>query len=312
MKQARLLTISVFMCLMGMAGVADAAPKYRVAIVKSDSIKPYSDALSGIYDGFETLSVLAAYKVYDLKDQVERADDVIQDITSWGPEVVITIGTLAAESITYKVGALPVVACMVYDPVEAKTMSDRDAFYSVNLKVPMAKQLELLKKYIPHFKRYAVIYRREVSQPIIAAALEAASVWDLKIVPVAIGGGRDFSLALQYARQEAEALIMILDQKLYNRSASEEMLLFSARKSFPIISFSPNYVSSGALLSFSADFRSNGQEAGRMAYGVLKGKPNIEKHVVTEQPWVAWNKKTAKAFHVDITREGYKAIDQIF
>ena len=113
-----------------------------------------------------------------------------------------------------------------------------------------------------------------------------------------------FTQSLEKASAISQALIMILDQEIYNGSTAKELLLFSARKKYPVIAISPNYVQAGALLSISSDFYSNGATAGKLGISLLKGEEPPIHFLPTEKIKVAWNERIADLFGIPPPPDG--------
>jgi len=177
------------------------------------------------------------------------------------------------------------------------------------LRVPFEKQFRLLKKIVPDLQPIALIYIKN-QKVNIAGAEEAGRKTGVSLALIEIESVRELEDALEKATLRAKALLLILNNDLYNSATSKELLLFSARNKFPIIAFTPNYVRAGALLSFSSDFSENGRSAAKLGALILKNEPVVEKFIPTEKAWVAWNESVAKAFGINLAKSGEDEIHE--
>jgi ABC-type uncharacterized transport system substrate-binding protein len=67
-------------------------------------------------------------------------------------------------------------------------------------------------------------------------------------------------------------LLAVADPQVYNSSSIQNILLASFRAKVPMVAFSPAYVRAGALLALHVTPTQLGQQAGVIAWGVLRDK----------------------------------------
>jgi putative tryptophan/tyrosine transport system substrate-binding protein len=270
----------------------------HVSIVKGRSLAPYEQAIQGIRESLLEADPTLEVDVHDLKGKKEEAGRALaQELRQAGSKLVITVGSEAAQAMKEELKDLPMICAMAYDPIE-EGLVDPSHHYAVYLKVSFEKRFAILKKVLPNFKTLALIHRKDTKAAVLKEARVAADKAGLELAVLELGSMDHFSRVLEEASKKSQALIMILDQELYNQATAKELLLFSARKKYPIIAFAPNYVQAGALMSVSSDFRGNGAAAGRMAAQLLKGNGLADRFVQTEQVRIAWNQRIAGIFGI--------------
>ena len=293
---------------------SSAGESSRVTIVISRNLAPYQETVKEIEVEFLRRDIDVELSYYQLSGAVEKGEDVLEKMHEEGSKIAVTIGTEAFLAMKPHMNSIQVVAAMIYDPMGEGLLDgieDLETVSGAYLKVPYVIQFALLQEIMPEIKKLSLIYflnRKEA----LAEVRAAASQNSMEIVAFGIKKLKDFLPTLDQARSNSDAFLMVLDQDLYSTSTSRELLLFSARNRFPVIAFSPNYVESGALISFSADYRNNGRAAAQKVVQILKGE-NVKSHWMPPQELVvAWNQRTANALEISLTKEGRNKINVFF
>jgi putative tryptophan/tyrosine transport system substrate-binding protein len=285
---------------------------HRVAVVISRRLGPYAEAAQGIRQYFRDQSSDAVIDQYDLEGDPEKAAQITSEIVNRNTNLIFAVGTEATQAALTHTENLPVVTSMVYDPraegmIEA---SQEKRVYGALLAVPWDTQFELIRNVMPSWKRLAIIYRPEGNQELIAAAEAEAQTFGFELVLLPLSSMLDFSQTVREARKKADALVMVLDRVIYNRTTTKELFLFSARHKFPIISFSPNHVKSGALISLSTNFHQNGKDAASIGIFLLQSEKVKHRFVASKEVWITWNKHVANALEIKLSAKSEKRINE--
>lgn len=286
-----------------------AAESYRVAVVKSRALQPYQEATNGILAYLKGIDVDVHVDQYNLEGDAARGGTLATKIKENNTDLLFTVGSEAFDALREQVASIPVVFSMIYESMEGH---ETEGVYGAYLMVPYVNQFQLLRDFVPEVERVAIIYQKKKEAEYFPALEEAANTSGLQLIKIPIDALGGLSVALEKAGDNADALFMVLDKQLYNMASTKKVLLFSARRKFPIISFSPQYVKAGALISFSSYFYENGVTAASVAADVLKKGAVDEPFVPTQTVWVAWNSRVAKVFGVSLSRSAKKRINEIF
>ena len=309
--KSKLFVVFIFSLLSNFVLPFVFAQSSQIAIVKSRSVEPYEKAAQGIQHQLKEEGFDAHFEFYNIEGDIQKGKEISQKIQEKNTALVFTIGTEAFQSVSGHLNQIPLVTAMLVNPEGDEIGSPNQSnLYGAYLKVPYVKHFQLLKKLAPDLSPVTIIYIKSEDQKSIAEAKAAAAQETLTVIPVPIESIQEFSAALDRASRESKALIMILNKELYNSTTAKELLLFSARNKFPIIAFAPNYVKSGALLSFSSDFFENGRSAAKLGASLLRSEPVKEHFIPTEKVWVAWHHGVAETFGIDISGEGKEIIDE--
>jgi ABC-type uncharacterized transport system substrate-binding protein len=271
---------------------------------------PYEQAVQGIQHGLKLKGVDVRLDVYNIEGNIQKGTDVLKQIREKKTNLVFAVGTEAYKAVS-SLSDIPIVTAMLVDPEGEGIVKNAPNVYGAYLKVPFEQQFELIKKIVPELNPIAIICWCEPGKKRVAAeAQPAAERKEITVVPIKIESIKNFPDALEQASRDSKALLMAFDNELYNSATSKELLLFSARNKFPLIAFAPNYVKSGALLSFSSDYAENGKSAANLGANILQNQIPGNRFVPTGEVWVAWNSNVAKTFGIRPSSEGEREIDE--
>ena len=129
---------------------------------------------------------------------------------------------------------------------------------------PFGRQLDLLRLALPGARRIGVLWGPESisQQGLLGAALQARGMEASEGV---YAEGQPLIGALRGALQDADALLAIADNTVYNSSTVANILLTSYRAKTPVLAFSPAYVKAGAMLSVHSTAMQAGIQVAAMA-----------------------------------------------
>ncbi|MCB9800491.1 MAG: hypothetical protein H6757_07025 [Candidatus Omnitrophica bacterium] len=313
MKMAPAVVFLCFFWVQSSAFADSAGNGYRVAVIKSRLLAPYDQAARGINDFLSRKDPSISVDFYELDGDLHKWEEISRELVQSHTNLLMPVGTEAAQAVLSKDPGLPVVTAMVYDPFGTEGVlrgHDPDRFYGAPLKISWEARFRWLKKYMPGWKRYAIIYRPALNPSLIEDVSVIASAYGLEIMPLPIESLANLREMIENAYKYSDALLMTLDRTIYNQATAKELFLFSARYRYPVISFSPAYVESGALMSFSVLFEHNGQDAARIAWNLLEAKM-VAPH--SEEPadmQITWNLSVAKTLGIELSPEAKREIDQ--
>jgi putative ABC transport system substrate-binding protein len=163
-----------------------------------------------------------------------------------------------------------------------------------------AKRLQILKEAVPHLSRVAILWdatepgRRDQAKE--ARAAGPALGIDVQLIEVRSPSELDSAFA-SVTRHGAGGVLYGASAMFMAQRASLAQHANSRR--LPTLCFAPQYVESGCLMSYSANFTDLWRRAAYFVDRILKGaKPA---HLPVEQPtkfWLVINLKTAKALGI--------------
>jgi len=284
----------------------------RIAVVTSRAIGPYEEAVDGFRAQIHASLPNAAITVYDLNGNVALGPAMAAEITSKSFSLVQLVGTEAYKAISPYLHGVPMIISMVYDPeTEFGLDPARDPqTYGVRLRVPIARQLEVVKSFCPLVRRVSYIYSGGSALP--RSEVDDAADQGIRLEGIPIADLGQLEKALDQARTRSDAFLMVLDPNIYTRTTTENVLLYFMRAKVPVFSFSPNYVKAGALLSVSASYQDNGATAARLAVDLLTGNPVREHFVPTREIRMDWNTRAAEALGLELSAANRARCTELF
>lgn len=236
---------------------------------------------------------------------MNNAQTIAKQFADSKKDLIFAIATPAAQAIYNATKDIPTVFTAVTDPVAAEIAKDWKSS-GTNLtgtsdKVPVEKQIELLKQLIPDTKTVGVIYNTSETNSVIQvnelkAAAEKAG---LAVKEVGVTNVNEINQNLASALGEMDVLYTPTDNTVASGYALVGKLCLD--KNVPIIGAEEAVVTKGGLASIGIDYYKLGQEAGLKAVEILEGKKpsDIEITTLSEMSFTI-NTDVAKKLNITI------------
>ena len=237
-----------------------------------------------------------------------NAQTIAKQFTDSKKDLIFAIATPVAQAVYNATKDIPTVFTAVTDPIEAEIAKDWKSS-GTNLtgtsdKVPVEKQIELLKQLLPNAKTIGVIYNTsEVNSEIQVNELKAAAEkTGLAVKEVGVTNVNEINQNLASALGEMDVLYTPTDNTVASAYALVGKLCLD--KNLPIIGAEEAVVTKGGLASIGIDYYKLGQEAGLKAVEILEGKKpsDIEITTLSEMSFTI-NTDVAKKLNITIPTE---------
>lgn len=279
----RYLLLTTLLCL---ASVVHA--ETRIAIVISRQIQPYIVVVHEIKNG-----VNAVFYEYNLDEDKRNIRKIIAEILSKKPDIIVAVGTEAAEGCSGKTGGVPTIFTMVLNPYLLKLNMS-----GVSLDISAKAQIQGLQKVLPGAKRIGVIYNPVVSAPLISAAQKE----NISLIASPIRSESQVVPALKNMlyQRKIDAFWLVPDPIVANQAIAKYILETTLKANIPVFAPSPVFVKNGALFSISADYAKIGRQTVKCIQKILangKGKISIEEPA---DSLLTINLKTAELMNIVI------------
>lgn len=197
----------------------------------------------------------------------EEGESIVRDVTAEKPIVVLAIGSEAAKLAKERIKNIPVVFSMVLHP---EPFAARNTT-GVALEIPVRAKLDKIRKALPDAGRIGVLYSpasaaqyREVVQGCRALGLQA--------VGKEIDSGKELPEAFAVMVGQIDLFLMLPDSRIFFPKSIEHLLKEALRNKVPVVGLASSYTRAGALISFEADYRDVGRQAGEMAVRIMDGE----------------------------------------
>ena len=283
---------------------AHAAP--TVIAIKSKAIRPYDEAL----DGFKE-ACTAELTAYTLKNGELSEQEVLRSVAKAKPHLIHAIGSPALRFAADNFEETPIVFSVVVDPITV--VGERKRLGGSTLKVPPVAQFEALLEIAPQVKKIGVVYDPSKTAELVKEAVEDAASLGLELVSRRVGSSADVPGAWQEIQDDVDVIWMVPDTTAVTDQSFQYMLSISSNRNLPLLAISGKYVSKGALLALTADYRELGRQAGAIANRVLNGE-NLDaiRPAAVRSPKLTLNLGTARLIGLNIPKEVIDKAAQVY
>lgn len=287
------LAVSMF-CLVS----ETCAAKPRIAIVISRQIQPYLVVVQEIKNGID-----AVFYEYNLNGDKKNIQKIIAEILSRKPDIVVAIGTEAAEGIEGKTNGIPTIFSMVLNPYLLKLNMS-----GVALDISARAQIQALRKILPKAKKIGVIYNPGVSASLIAAAQKE----NISIVASPVKSETQVVPALKNMIDKGiDAFWLVPDPIVANQSIARYILETTLKANIPVIAPSPTFVKNGALFSVSAGYDRIGKQTVKLIERILTNNDTRISIEEPEDPLLTINVRTAELMNMVIPANVLDSADEV-
>ncbi len=190
-------------------------------------------------------------------------------------DLVLAIGTGAAQSIASQTSEIPVLITAVTDPVDAGLVQSSEApgtnVTGTNDMNPIREQLELIPEILPDAQTVGLLYTSSEDNSIlqIEEAKAILEEMNLDYVEQTVTGSNDVQQAVQSIVTRSDAIYIPTD----NTFASAMPLVGSVvmESGTPVICGATGMVEAGGLITLGLNYYNLGYQTGEMAVQVLEG-----------------------------------------
>lgn len=224
------------------------AEEASIWVVLSESGGPYAETAAALRVELSQLPQGGEMRVATWQE--------FHGISAKPPQMVVTLGAVALRNVIEhapregSLARVPILAALLprasYDALVPKA---RQGLSAVFLDQPVGRYFDLLRLAMSERKKVGVLLGRE-SSVLAPALLKAASTRGLQLVVAEVGGDSDeIYPALRTLLGEADILLALPDNQVFNGGSLQNILITSYRQRVPMVAFSSGYVKAGAALA---------------------------------------------------------------
>lgn len=232
-------------------------------------------------------------------------------------DLVLAIATPSAQTAANVLNNTPVLITAVTDPVEAgvvESMEKPGANITGTTDMnPVAKQLELIKDFLPEVKNIGILYNPgEVNSTVqVELAKEKAKEMGVKLEEATVSNSSEVSLAVSSLVDSVDAIYVPTDNIIV--SAMPTVLQIAHNRKVPVFASENNSVKQGAIATLGIDYYQLGRQTGSMAARILKGSKPAEMPVESSDELKLYiNQKSAEQINLKIPEDLLESADTIF
>ncbi len=279
----------------------------EVAVLKSSEVPAWRPALEALRRSASGHNLTE----YDLRGDRAEAERIAAALKGRAA-VVVALGPLAAQVATSLLPELPLVYCLVQDPVRLGVLPSSAG---VAFQTPIKNQLAAFRLVNPRGVRVGVIYTDATVGKLVEEAQKAAPVVRLTLVVRPVGSDKDVPVTLRgllKGEEAVDALWIPPDPILLSDETRRFILAETLKSSRPVYSFSSALVGEGALVSNGPDLASVGEQAGDLVNRFAAGDKSARGVLLVPRAELVINKKIADKMKIDIPADALKAAGRVF
>ena len=281
---------------------SDATGREGVAVViKSQEISAYNDVAEGFQRDCQN-NAINVKAIYDLKGDIENGKHIVLDVREIKPkpDIILTIGTLASTLAKKHIEDTPIIFCAVINH-ELLDLQGTN-IYAISSGVPYTEQFAVLKKLFNTRKNIGILYDPIKTERIVSALTSLGNTYDYNFITEKVSSKKDVGDALKAISKKIDILWIVPDDTVISKESIDQFVETSRRNHLPIFCTSSALIKLGALISISPDYYSMGEQAAKIAGGLLKNpsqnSPRVEQ---PEKLKITINVKTAEILKVDVS-----------
>jgi ABC-type uncharacterized transport system substrate-binding protein len=195
------------------------------------------------------------------------------------PQLIVTLGATALREVLERsladpaLARVPVLAALLpRASYEALVSRPRPGLSAIFLDQPVGRYLDLLQLAMPERRRVGVVLGPE-SASLAPALAKAAAARGLRLVTTQMAGdAAEIYPALMEVLADADVLLALPDNKVFNAGTLQNILITTYRQRIPMVAFAAGYVTAGATLALHVQPAQAGQQVVATVRGFLAGR----------------------------------------
>jgi ABC-type uncharacterized transport system substrate-binding protein len=279
----------------------------EVAVLKSSEVPAWRPTIEALRRA-TSAHVLTEYDLRGDRAEAERIAAALKGRAA----IVVAMGALAAQMATSLLPEIPLVYCLVQDPVRLGVLPTSAG---VAFQTPIKNQLAAFRLVNPRGVRVGVIFGDAAVGKLVEEAQKAAAVVRLTVVARPVASDKDVPAtlrALLKGEEAVDALWIPPDPLLLGDETRRFLLAETLKASRPVYSFSSALVTEGALVSNGPDLASVGELAGELVNRFASGDRTTRGTLLVPRAELVINRRIAEKMKIEIPAEALKAAGRVF
>ena len=224
------------------------------------------------------------------------------------PDALVAIATPSAQAAVAGTKRIPVVFSAVTDPVEAQLVPSWEAsgtnVTGVSDLLELDKQIELIKKIVPHAKKIGMVYNpgEANSVVVVEAFKKILPKYGMELVEAAAPRTVDVGSAARSLVGKVDVIYTNTDNNVV--SAYEALVKVGNDRKIPLVASDADSVKRGAIAALGVNYRDLGRQTGRLVVRILEGEaPGNIKTETSSNLQLFLNEAAAKKQGVTLSKE---------
>ena len=236
-------------------------------VIKSQDLSAYNEVVKGFQE--ECLKNNITIKsIYDLNGKMKLGQKVVRKVKKEKPDIILTIGVLAATVAKDKIGNVPIVFCMVINHERFHLSAPN--ITGISTEIAIEDQLKGFQSVLGPFKNMGVIYDPSKTGSIITNAEDKIKDAEINLVKYQISSSEEVSEAMKNLIGKIDALWLLPDSTVVTRKSLDLIKSTTLENMIPLLCTSDVFVKAGALAAVSSGYNYVGRQAAGLAAKILE------------------------------------------
>lgn len=258
-------------------GIGQAQPtstRVHIGIVKTLDLPQYNSAYQGFLNTLRSTGYEPTATEVTLTGDDAAIGNAIATLRASKPDVILALGTKAANEVSQREKSIPIIYSMVLDqPGVASGSSGRQANVTgSSLNIPLDIQFKYIKSVFPTTSRIGVISNPERSGHVVDSAQRAATARGLDLTIRSVSTEAEIPDAVRSLVDSIDVFLMIADATVFTPQSSRYVIFELIKAGVPIMGLSSAYVKAGAVMALDCDYTDIGRQSGELAVRILAGQ----------------------------------------
>lgn len=291
--------------------VAVLAPSARadggIAVIKSQDLDPYNQALAGFIGRCADDIVQ-----FNLGGSHANRAQIAADVARRQPRLVLAVGLLAAQLAKERLSQFPVLFVMVSNPRKYGLVGNNIA--GISLDIPVEAQFKTYRSLVPSLKTIGTIYDPRRTASVIQEANAVAKRLGLSLLAVPVSSQKEVPAALRSLLGKVESLWMVPDETVVTADSFKHFLITTFENRLPFLAASDIFVEAGALASLTPDYSDVGRQSCELAKAFAAGRLDLADVNVSAPQKVnlSVNLKTANKIGLSVPQDVLRAATSVY
>jgi len=143
----------------------------------------------------------------------------------------------------------------------------------VSLNIPIPVQVREIANALPRAKRIGLLYDPAYNGRFFMQAQKTAEKMDRRMISLGVSSSKEIPGVMETRMDEVDALWMIPDPTVISESIIQYIIQQALWRRVPVIGYNRFFYESGSALNFIFNYRTLGEQAGKLVLDLIKGSP---------------------------------------
>lgn len=270
---------------------AEEAGVRRIAVVVSQNIKPYLEAVDGVNLALSKTSEATVEVVKLWRFQTSERPSLAKSLLERHFDLYLAIGPEAFRFLWnhFDSNSALKLYSIVLNP--QTILGPGNKFCGIPLNIPVQEQLRIIAAGIPNARKIGLLYDPSYNEEFFKNAANFASMRGIEIVPLKVDSRKEIPSLLKNYLTDMDALWLIPDRTVISESIVRYVIKEAFIKKVPTIGYNRFFYESGALMAFIFNYQELGGQAAQKVLAALSDR-TCSDSVPLFQVWI--NKRVAE------------------